>query len=739
MIKDKKFNNECDIIVPIYNAYDDVLECINSIIKYTKFKNNKLILIDDKSPDERIQPMLKEFADKYKNEILFLTNDENQGFVDTVNRGMMESKNDVVLLNSDTLVTPGWLDKLRICAYSSSNIATVTPLSNNATLASVPKSFEPNDLPTGYSLEEMGELVEKSSYNHYPEIPTGHGFCLYIKRDVLNKVGYFDQKSYGKGYGEENDFCFRCYEFGYKHVLCDNTYIFHKESKSFLDSKADLIADGLKVLESKYPHYKHQLDVWIQNRPLDYIGNNIALKLGSKESRPNILYIIHDWKDIKNNLGGTSLHVFDLIKNMRDKFNFHIFAPENGIYKVYSYFKDSEVEAKYPSISINMTMVNYKNSEYKLLLEEIIKDYQISFVHIHHMIGHFFDIVDVLKEKNIKYMVTLHDFYSECPLINKIYKHQNYCGFLPTNETCNECLKTVYNTKIDIKSWRYYWHDLLENASYIITPSKATKEEIEAMYKDIKITVIEHGIDIEKENSNLSINDDTQDIAFIGAIGYHKGSKILESFIKYNKIKNSRIHLFGKIDSQYTKSNSHFVNHGRYKRDELKELLQKNNIKLVCLFSTWPETYSYTMTEAIACGIPVISFDFGAIAERIKKYNLGWIIKYPSTDDEISKQIESIIHNKEEYEKVINSINKYKIISTKEMAQNYFKIYSEFSVSKDILFENIRDNLFKNRIFVSYISYSDYSWVFNTLKWKIISKIKIPSPIKKAFRKIRKK
>ena len=726
--------NKCDIIVPIYNAYDDVIECIESVLKNTKFDGNKLILIDDKSPDERIQPMLQDFAKKYPKEILFLTNEVNKGFVGTVNRGMKESKNDVLLLNSDTEVTSRWLEKIQTCAYSSDDIATVTPLSNNATLASVPKAFVPNDLPEGLTLEEMGELVEKCSFNHYPEIPTGHGFCMFIKRSALDKVGYFDEESYGRGYGEENDFSFRCYAYGLRNVLCDNTYILHKESRSFLDSKTELIADGLRVLEEKYPHYKHQLDVWVQNRPLEYIANNVGLAIGNREARPNILFMIHDWKNIEKNLGGTTLHAYDLIKNMRDKYNFHVLTPEDGIYKVYSYFKDSDMEVKYPGIPINMTMVNYYNSDYKRLIEQIVKDYKISFVHIHHTIGHYFDFIDVFKENNIKYMITLHDFYCECPLINKVYKHEKYCGVLPEESKCNECLKSIYKLDLDINAYRSNWKKLLDNATKVITPSEATKEEINALYKDTSITAIEHGIDIEKDKSELVL-DGKNNVGFIGAIGYHKGSKILEDFIKYNRVKNAKIHLFGKIDSQYTSNNRHFINHGRYTRDELKELLVSNDIKLICLFSIWPETYSYTLTEAIACGIPVISFDFGACAERIKKYNLGWVINPDLTPEEIGKEIEAILNDSENYNKVIDSINKYKVITSKEMARNYIKIYDKYVEDKGLLSDNIKDNLVRNRVFNTYVSYSDYSWVFSTLKWKIISMFKIPRFIKRLFRK----
>ena len=123
-----------DIIVPIYNAYDAVTECLNSIVKNTDLKQNRLILINDKSTDDRVLPFLYSFKEKYSDlNIIVLENDINLGFVGTVNKGMKYSNNDVVLLNSDTEVPKNWIENLNECAYSSLDVATATALSNNAT------------------------------------------------------------------------------------------------------------------------------------------------------------------------------------------------------------------------------------------------------------------------------------------------------------------------------------------------------------------------------------------------------------------------------------------------------------------------------------------------------------------------------------------------------------------------------------------------------------------------------
>jgi GT2 family glycosyltransferase/glycosyltransferase involved in cell wall biosynthesis len=730
---------QCDIIIPIYNAYDCLEECIDSVINNTDLVNNNLILIDDASTDERVWDLLKTYKKKYP-EFKVIQNEKNLGFVGTTNKVMKLLKNDVLLLNSDTIVTPRWLEKIKECAYSQEMVATGTPLSNNATLSSVPNIFEENELPNGISLEEMNDIVEKCSYNDYPEIPTAHGFCMYIKRSVLEEVGYFDEKSFGKGYGEENDFCFRCFDYGYRHLLCDNTYIYHKESQSFSNTKFQLRKSAVKVLDKRYPKYQERLRDWCANRPIKYIGQNIAFELGKNQQKGNILFLIHDWKDVKTNLGGTTLHAYDLIKELRHKYNFHVLAPEDNVYKLYSYWTDSESEIKFAK-SINFKEYGFYNEDYAKRLDQIVSDYSIDIVHIHHMIGHYFDIVNVIKKHNLYSLLSLHDLYSVCPVINKMYKREVYCGN-PSVEKCGECLKFCTGMRNNmIEVWHQIWGNLFNSVNDVICPSDAAKNEILMTYKNSELSVIEHGVNIKKEKSELLLEDnEVVNIAFIGVIVKHKGSEIFEYLIKRARLKNVKIHLFGVTDLP-VKEYKYFINHGVYKRSSLCKKLKKNNIKLICLFSMTPESYSYTLTESIACGIPVLGVDIGAIGDRVKRDNLGWLIDLDSKEGDYAKKIKEILSNKEEYEEKIRSINNYKIRTTEVMASDYEKLYSD-SVIKDCNYneEDIKSLIKKSDTYFSNITsmyYPNYSWVFDTLKWRIISRFKIPMSIKRIYYKIR--
>ena len=107
---------DTDIIIPIYNAFDFTKKCIETVIEHTDLTKHTLLLINDKSTDQRILPLLNLFTTEYPSlNITIINNESNKGFVRTVNIGMQHSSRDVVLLNSDTEVTKNWLPKIQKC------------------------------------------------------------------------------------------------------------------------------------------------------------------------------------------------------------------------------------------------------------------------------------------------------------------------------------------------------------------------------------------------------------------------------------------------------------------------------------------------------------------------------------------------------------------------------------------------------------------------------------------------
>ena len=687
----------CDIIIPVFNAFDCLEKCVESVLIHTNLQTNRLIIIDDRSTDERIIPFVEDLILGNTKNIIFIKNKENLGFIKTVNIGMRYSRNDVLLLNSDTEVTKNWLDKIQKCAYCKERIATVTPLSNDAGIVTVPVPFKANQIPAGYNLHEYQSLIENISYKEYPEIPSGVGFCLYIKREALDAVGYFDEESYGKAYGEEEDFCYRCLSHGYRHILCDDVLIFHKSSQSLSGLYQETLSIRQKTLKEKYPLYKSNSAKWSDNQPLNYINKNINFNLCVNNGKSNILILIHLWETQIGNdklIGGTTLHVSDLINELKDKYNFYVFAPSNGneVHRLWCYWENGEESIDIYSIVSQCYSNRFFDLEYSRIFKKIIEIFNIDIVHIHHMIGHFFDIVDVLKAKKIGLYITLHDYFSVCPRINKFNYENRYCGYPDDNE-CDLCLTSYSNNYFNIAgieritAWRNAWNLLFSLANKIIVPSETAKSEIGKNYKHLAIDVVEHGLPGNYHKEKLDIDKDKEfHVAFIGGISLIKGKTVIEELIKYSHQFNDNIyfHLFGYIDSDILETGyKHFIYHGKYDRSELNVLFKRNGIKLICIFSLWPETFCYTLAESITNNIPVLAIDYGAVGKRVKENNLGWLIKCDAGVSDIYGTIKNIFNDKQGYAMVSSSISDYKLKNLEEMCSDYDKMYSAHKNDKN--------------------------------------------------------
>lgn len=404
-----------DIIIPIYNAYEDLKICLESIYKYTDLKTNRLILINDNSPDPQIKELLNQ---QNKDNVIVIHNDSNKGFSANINIGMAQSEtNDVLLLNSDTVVTERWIEKLRACAYSEKFIGTVTPVSNNATLCSVPVFCEENKLPDNMSVDMAAEIVERCSFKSYPQITVAHGFCMYIKREVINAIGNFDAVTFERGYGEENDFCNRAGQIGYKHVMCDDTFILHTGTKSFVSAEKEAyIEKHDRILRERYAVQMHENDVHVRDNPNGYVGENVGIFWSVFNGKKNLLYVLQsDFRDDANDhVGGTQLHVKHLTDQMKHDYNVFVAARDGEYLNLTFYSEDKRLSWKF-YIGKKSEYYEFSNKRMDKIWRNILSAFHIDCVHVHHLYTTSFDIVYVAHEYNIPVIYTFHDFFMISP------------------------------------------------------------------------------------------------------------------------------------------------------------------------------------------------------------------------------------------------------------------------------------------------------------------------------------
>ncbi|HEY4594627.1 MAG TPA: glycosyltransferase, partial [Thermoanaerobaculia bacterium] len=289
-----------DVIVPVYGAAAELAACLASLLRHTDLDRHRLILVVDGPQESAVEEALTALAGQPESQVMILRNPERRGFVGSVNRGMEASDRDVILLNSDTEVTAGWLEKLQEAAYSDPAIATVTPFSNHATIASLPRFAEVNALPAGWSADRFAALVERVSARQRPRLPTGVGVCLYIKRKALDRLGLFDQERFGLGYGEESEFCFRALKAGLLNVLDDATFIYHAGQRSFGASRSKRVKAAHRALTRLHPEYLPTIARFLREDPLRPARERVLKELRGPRRVPSrgprrVLHLVHGW------------------------------------------------------------------------------------------------------------------------------------------------------------------------------------------------------------------------------------------------------------------------------------------------------------------------------------------------------------------------------------------------------------------------------------------------------------
>lgn len=285
-------NDQPVVIVPVFNSYDDVVRCYEAFFRNTP-ADVPLLVVDDRGWDRRPFAVLKEVFDAAApaHDVVVLEQVSNKGFLLTMNDAFVAAgRSDIVILNSDVIVGPEWLQRMREAAFSSSTVATVTALTNHGTIVSVPKrNVATDDVPGGLSVDEAARRVAAGSPRLRPRIPTAIGHCTYVKRSALDVVGAFDP-AFNPGYGEEVDFSQRALAAGFEHVVADDVFVFHKGGSSFGRSPEieKRKHEHEQIIQRRYPYY----GPWVRRSSMDDYSPLAASLLAARRSLQGLVIAV---------------------------------------------------------------------------------------------------------------------------------------------------------------------------------------------------------------------------------------------------------------------------------------------------------------------------------------------------------------------------------------------------------------------------------------------------------------
>ena len=630
-----------DVIIPVYGQANETLACIYSILCSLNHTPYEIVVIDDCGPDTELSNTLIKLAERKL--ITLLKNEKNLGFVASVNRGMRHNLNrHVILLNSDTCVYSDWVDRIYAHYLTNEKIGTITPLSNSATICCYPNFCEDYDYAYDIPDAEIDQLCAKANTG-YIEVPTAVGFCMFIARECLNRVGYFDVKSFGTGYGEENDFCCRAARQDWLNVAIGNVFVRHYGGSSFGASKMARITKAMQVLNALHPDYELKVKNFVASDPMREFRFNIdcarMLKHTSKTTF-NVLLISLSLG------GGTETHVNQLHNALSDAGHGVILLKSKNNKLWHTHRENHEIHE-------DLLFVDLCNHNE---LFRLVSFLNISHIHVHHTIDLPISFAETLNNvcnmARIAYDVTLHDYYSICPRVNLINPDGKYCGE-PDTDACNSCAQSSNKmpSGYNINKWRKGNYNFLRSARKVIVPNIDVSYRLSKYFNDVTYLIRPHYIEKICNTSKLTNAIQPRTIVIIGAIAEHKGLLVLLDLLEVAQSDNSmRFIIVGhtSCDDKFSRFENVTIT-GKYLERDIDGILSKIKPDAALFLSSIPETFSYTLSIAISRSIHPLIIDIGAPAERLKKLEIGTIIPYQHAFD--ANAIYEIIRNKVIYDR----------------------------------------------------------------------------------------
>jgi GT2 family glycosyltransferase/glycosyltransferase involved in cell wall biosynthesis len=611
------YEKTVDICVPVYNGFGYLETLFNSIPK-TKVPF-RLFISDDNSTDERVLPFLEEISLRFGENCVLLKNEENSGFPGNCNKMLRLTTNNVVLLNTDIELPDMWLERLVMPFVKSGRIASATPMSNSATIFNFPAIDDDRSVIPGDSLENI-DNVFKRIIPAYTIVPTAHGFCMAISRAALDKVGLFDEVTFKKGNAEENDWSMRASDLGFINVAVENLFVYHRQSGSFTSAdKMRLLNLNRNKLNAKHPTY------------ITLVGNHRSL---DPLNAHRAFAALHVFLPLGRNILITGLYgigggsVFNQSQKIRQLIaqGYCVWLIANSPlskdeWKLTVYYGDRKAVFRVDSFEI---------------IEYIFENVSIERVIISqmHRYPHIQEKLELLLLWKQKYKFALeyhfHDYLCICRNDVLLDNHRECCG-IRIGKACANCLPLdpVYDFPEDDNTlWRKMWYEFLRNCDCIHCFSEDGKAHMLKAYPELNsITIIPHAVDyIAKLPAKTVKRTHTINVGIIGAIGeVSKGGFIIRELIELVEKKKCDICIkfIGYADD--IRKYPGLTQTGEYTPFELPHLILEHDIDIAVCASICPETFSYTVQEAIEMDIPIVCFDLGAPAERVSKYEKGII------------------------------------------------------------------------------------------------------------------
>lgn len=616
-------SNDLAVIVPVYNGFAHVESCLTAL-RPTATAGTRILLIDDASPDPRIVPLLAAFAADFPNGVEVIQRSVNGGFIHTVNDGIRAAGTaDCLILNSDTEPVGRWIEGMREVLERELRVGVVFPTSNNATIYSVGEL-------EAFRTVAGDEVIERCMWEAFGgrslDVPTGAGFCMYLRRAMLDAVGLLNP-IFGMGYGEENDLCQRARKAGFTIRWALGALVFHSGGGSMVDAGVrglalSTIPENEEILRELHPTYGDDIDDPAFRRRVELVRDDIRERMLDAVLRatPPAVHICH-LRPRPESMGGIERHVRDLIAAQAarrpvavvyaDGFSIAADLHIGGYQRTFRTTVPAEALGTFRSCGTSERVAS--------LVADVLHG---RIAHIHHLIGFAFDLPRVLADAGVKTVFTVHDYYLASP---NVTLHGDG-GDPDVPQWFEGFFGSVRWTSSD---WTAAGRDALKAMSAVIAPTTTARDQLLLALRldpaDATHVMVRCHAHAKRTGgpSGASLRSERPRALFLGSSQRpEKGRATVEEIVPLLLEGGLEVHFLGARRDHFAGSpwalDRRVVFHGYYAADMVVTHIRRIAPAVGILVSPWHETFGYTLSELRTAGVPCVVGPLGGVAERVR-------------------------------------------------------------------------------------------------------------------------
>jgi GT2 family glycosyltransferase len=626
-------SQKLDILVPVYKNWVLTRQCLVALraavslaLSAQPRREIYIHATNDCSPEDAVNENLEALCKELG--VIYHHNHENLGFIRTVNNFMTTTTADVLLVNSDVILSHHCIDELITARERlGPHVASLTAFSNNATIFSYPRQIVENPVSSPEAIERIAEVFRSGSdagAGATHQVPVSHGFLMYLSRTALNAVGVFDEY-FGKGYGEEVDWAVRAALKGFEHHICTTAYAFHKGSVSFgADTRLNVVRNSNRIIAERYPFYDKMVQEFIDSDEFLHLRNRVALSLLRNSDLPICLHITH------SSGGGIDTYIRDLRHQepgvahvlLRPGRSYSEIVSGDAVNKLFAFTLEcDEIDA-----------VILGDIQGMITTSLAALSSQLSSVVLHSFVGwkpnEIERLMGFLAEHDVAYSIVGHDYMVVCPRIKLIDSSGEFCD-VGDVARCAHCLRTGDNpleTSLmapytsDIELYRAFFANILGGALEIIC---STQDQAERFARQGFQQVVVR----EPFEAPFSVlpsyqhDPESRNVVLIGGVSVEKGAERLFQVASHCLQINPSVHFYlvgAASNIEDLSELPNFTSVTSYRSfNELHDAVRSIYSPIAFFPAVWPETWCYTLSEAIKMGLPVIAPNLGALGSRL--------------------------------------------------------------------------------------------------------------------------